>query len=69
MTNSWQYRTAEWGAGFIRSSWKDDDLEDLTLDEGLNRLGGNGWELVSVFAKSFDGMNYAQTFVFKKAHG
>ncbi len=66
MHGTWKYRTVEWGTSFVSFKWQDDELDGLTFEDGLNRLGSSGWELVTVFVNPSNAMTQAQTFVFKK---
>ena len=66
MHGTWKYRIVEWGTSFVSFKWQDDELDGLTFEDGLNRLGSSGWELVAVFVNPANAMTQAQTFVFKK---
>jgi hypothetical protein len=44
----WQYRIEAWVEDDRRWGWGSHELEDMSQAEGLNHLGEDGWELVSV---------------------
>lgn len=54
----WEYRTADWGEiRKIGSRVTGEDYIDANVDAGLNALGQDGWELVSVYVDGFSSHN------------
>ena len=52
--NKWEYRTADWGEiRKIGSKVTGEDFIDANVDAGLNTLGKEGWELVSVYVDGY----------------
>ncbi|MEP7338589.1 MAG: hypothetical protein ABI977_12695 [Acidobacteriota bacterium] len=50
----WEYRTADWGEiRKIGARVTGEDFIDANVDAGLNSLGQEGWELVSVYVDGF----------------
>ena len=59
MTMKWEYRTVDWGEiRKIGSRITGEDFIDANVDAGLNFLGEEGWELVTVYV---DGYSSHQT--------
>jgi hypothetical protein len=53
-TMKWEYRTVDWGEiRKIGSRITGEDFIDANVDAGLNALGQEGWELVSVYVDGF----------------
>ena len=50
----WQYRTVDWGeVRKIGAKVTGEDFIDANVDAGLNTIGGEGWELVSVYVDGY----------------
>jgi hypothetical protein len=50
----WEYRTVDWGEiRKIGARVTGEDFIDANVDAGLNSLGGEGWELVSVYVDGY----------------
>ncbi|MEO6725570.1 MAG: hypothetical protein ABIP14_09735 [Blastocatellia bacterium] len=50
----WEYRTADWGEiRKIGARVTGEDFIDANVDAGLNSIGEEGWELVSVYVDGF----------------
>ncbi|WP_448501716.1 DUF4177 domain-containing protein [Sphingomonas sp.] len=73
---AWEYRTISRSihAKTFSEEWKwnDGGLEGSGLDEGLNRMGREGWELVSAIPRQEPGHSAGPTtryivFVFKRS--
>ena len=63
---TWKYKAVTLKAGMVKYSWKDDALEDLSIEEGLNKLGHEGWELVTTAPYTSSGITTEIVFIFKK---
>jgi hypothetical protein len=54
MTMRWEYRTVDWGEiRKIGSRITGEDFIDANVDAGLNFLGEEGWELVTVYVDGY----------------
>lgn len=54
MTMKWEYRTVDWGEiRKIGSRITGEDFIDANVDAGLNFLGEEGWELVTVYVDGY----------------
>ncbi len=50
----WEYRTVDWGEiRKIGASITGKDYIDENVDAGLNALGDDGWELVTVYVDGY----------------
>ncbi|WP_073976032.1 hypothetical protein [Erythrobacter donghaensis] len=62
----WQYRIEAWLKEDRRWVWGSHELEDMTQGDGLNLLGQEGWELVTVTPFVEDGETCLYDFHFKR---